>query len=215
MVQKGNLPCNFFLHTTVCCCLFVAMSSCHRAGKTAQPLKNYAIDTTHIPKDTLDISHEKIALVNGFYCVAGQKYSGILRQLYPNGKVKSYRSIWEGMLHGTYRSFYENGQVFEVRQYKNNLSTGRHYGYWAESGKMKFDFSYYEDKREGKQKKWYKSGKPLIVLNYEDDHEVGLQQAWRENGKLYVNYVVKDGYMYGLQQTALCYKLVNQEVESK
>lgn len=209
MVQKARLPINWLLLATVYCGFLVAISSCHK--KNAE--KNYAIDTTVIPKDTLNMHNPKMSFVNGLYYLEGKKYSGILAQSYPNGNPKSYSSIWEGMLHGAYRSFYENGKPFEVRHYKNNLSTGRHYGYWAESGKMKFDFNYYEEKREGTQKKWYKSGKPLVFMHCENDHEVGLQQAWRENGKLYVNYVAKDGHIYGLQQTELCYKLINQEVE--
>ncbi|QMW05181.1 hypothetical protein [Spirosoma foliorum] len=82
-------------------------------------------------------------------------------------------------------------------------------------GVLKFDYTYYEEKREGKQRRWYRSGKPYIFANYVDDHEEGLQQGWRENGKIYLNYVAKEGHTYGLQNTALCYSLRDQKIKFK
>ncbi|WP_461104305.1 toxin-antitoxin system YwqK family antitoxin [Spirosoma koreense] len=154
-------------------------------------------------------------MTNGLYFLGNQTYSGIIKDDYHNGTVKSYASIYQGMLHGRYKSFYESGNPSEVRLYKNNLSTGRHYGFWPEKGVLKFDYTYYEEKREGKQRRWYRSGQPYIFANYVDDHEEGLQQGWRENGKLYLNYVAKEGYTYGLQKTALCYSLRDQKIKLK
>lgn len=176
--------------------------------------KDYFIDTSGVEADTVLINDSNLLLMNGVYLTNHKRYSGIIKELYPNKMVKNLRSVYHGMLHGTYKSFYENGLPYEVRRYKNNMATGRHYAYWPDGKTLKFDFLYYEEKREGLQRKWYKSGKPYIFSYYTDDHEDGLQRGWRENGKLYLNYVAKDGHTYGLQQTALCYTLIDEEIKS-
>ena len=78
---------------------------------------------------------------------------------------------------------------------------------------MKFDFSYFNDKREGLQEQWYESGSKYYALNYTNDQEDGMQKAWRENGKSYINYEVKDGRRYGLQKSALCYTLKDEQLK--
>ncbi len=217
MVQKAHLQTNLLIWAIACCCMTI--SSCqHIQLETHDPasvVKDYTIDNANIPYDTLLISDKKISLNNGIYFAENKKYSGIIKELYTDGKVKTYSSIFQGKLHGLYKSFYPDGSPFEVRQYKNNLSTGRHYGYWPAGHKLKFDYNYFEEKREGLQKKWYKNGKPYLFANFKNDHEEGLQQGWRENGKLFLNYVVKDGHSYGLQQSALCYTLIDQEMKSR
>lgn len=217
MAQRAHSLNRVFLFATAYCCLWMAISSCHNAStNTPLRVKDYTIDTSGIPPDTIVVgSDQRLALINGVYWLGNQKYSGILKELYPNGTTKTYASIFQGMLHGLYKSFYENGHPYEVRLYRNNLSTGRHYGYWPEGGILKFDYTYFEEKREGLQKRWYKNGKPYLFTNYTDDHEDGLQRGWRENGKLYLNYVAKDGHRYGLQQSALCYTLIKQKIKAR
>ncbi|QDK79324.1 hypothetical protein EXU85_12220 [Spirosoma sp. KCTC 42546] len=218
MVQREHSLNRIFLLATAYCCFVVAISSCVNESTATTKLiqaKDYTIDTTGIPKDTVLGSDQRLAVLNGIYLLNNKKYSGILKELYPNGTVKTYASVYQGRLHGRYKSFYENGHPYEVRLYRNNLSTGRHYGYWPERGILKFDYTYFDEKREGQQKRWYKNGKPYLFTTYTDDHEDGLQQGWRENGKLYLNYVAKDGHRYGLQQAALCYTLRKQKIKSQ
>ena len=218
MAQREHSLNRTFLIATAYGCLVVAISNCNKVpSATSQSIqtKDYTIDTTGIPHDTVLGSDKRLSSVNGIFMLGSRNYSGILKVLYPNGTVKTYASVLQGMLHGRYKSFYENGHSYEVRLYKNNLSTGRHYGYWPEGKMLKFDYTYFEEKKEGLQRRWFKNGKPYLFTNYTDDHEDGLQQGWRENGKLYLNYVAKDGHRYGLQQSALCYTLINQKIKSR
>lgn len=218
MAQREHSHNKIFLLLTAYCCFAVATSSCNNPSTTnSKPVqaKNYTIDISGIPADTVLESDKRLLVVNGIYRLGSQRYSGILKELYPNGTIKTYASVFQGMLHGLYKSFYENGHPYEVRLYRNNMSTGRHYGYWPEGRNLKFDYTYFEEKREGLQKRWYKNGKPYLFTNYTDDHEDGLQRGWRENGKLYLNYVAKDGHRYGLQQSALCYTLRKQKIKPR
>jgi len=215
MVPRAHLPSKLILLAAIC--FVVAASSCEinkKKPETVASIKDYSIDTALIPRDTVYASDKNLSLVNGLYWYGNNTYSGVVVELYPNGKIKKQISVYKGMLHGTYRSFFENSKPWEIRAYKNNLCTGKCITYWEESGKPKFEYHYYEEKMEGLQRKWYVSGKPYSSLNYANDHEDGLQQGWRENGKLFLNYEVKDGFRYGLQKAVLCYSLRDEKINS-
>jgi antitoxin component YwqK of YwqJK toxin-antitoxin module len=139
---------------------------------------------------------------NGVFYRDGQPYSGFIRETY-DGRTVKLVSVYLGMRHGLTTTFYPDGNLRDVRSYRDNVGYGRHYGYW-ENGTMKFDYQYIDDRREGVQKQWYRSGKPYAFLTFQDDREVGMQQAWRESGRLYINYEVRDGIRYGLQKSVLC-----------
>ncbi|MVM38177.1 hypothetical protein GO730_12280 [Spirosoma sp. HMF3257] len=90
----------------------VAISSCTNSSTATTKLaqvKDYTIDTTGIPHDTVLVSDERVSVVNGIYLVNNQKYSGILKEFYPNGTIKTYASLYQGMLHGLYKSFTKMG----------------------------------------------------------------------------------------------------------
>ena len=210
------------LHSSnkVCVLLFslvwlITVSCRIKNAGTAQQanIRDYTVDTGMIPKDTILQSDPRLIISNGVYFVYGLPYSGVIKLLYPGGNVHAFISLLNGRMHGSYKSFYEDGSRFESRMYRNNLATGKHFGYWPGGRYLKFDYNYYEEKKEGPQKKWYKDGRPYLFTNYLNDREDGLQQGWRENGKLFLNYVVRDGYTYGMQQTALCYTLLKENIK--
>jgi antitoxin component YwqK of YwqJK toxin-antitoxin module len=215
MVQKALLLSKWQLAAATLCRLFCGCNPPADQPKASLVAKNYFVDTSGIPKDIVAFGDKRLQLVNGIYHYKNKVFSGFINQFYPNGKLKKHFSVYQGKMHGTYQSYYEDGKPWEIRTYKNNLSTGKHVGFWPESGKSHFEYNYYEEKMEGLQKKWYKSGKPYLALNYVNDREEGLQQGWRENGKLYLNYVAKDGFRYGLQKAALCYSLRDGKIENE
>ncbi len=167
---------------------------------------DFRVDTSKVTTDTVMWNDENLQIKNDEFYLNGFQFSGYVLDVYPNGKRKVIAQVYLGKRHGTTRSFYSSGKLFEQRMYKNNRNTGRHYGYW-ENGLMKFDYLYFEDKRAGDMKQWYQTGQPYIFAHYKEDKEDGLQRAWRQNGKLFANYVVKEGIAYGLQETTLCYTL--------
>ena len=195
--------------------LALATGSLHGHIGAVGGAHQYALLASHGSPDTVLITDPKLEVRNGIYFFCNKKFTGIVSALYPNLKPKFYRSVKDGMMFGTYRSFYETSRQFEVRQYKSNMSTGRHYGYWPDGRTLKFDYHYNQDRREGMQKKWYKNGRPYLFARFKNDREEGLQQGWRENGKLFLNYVAKDGQTYGLQQSALCYTLLDQKIKGQ
>ncbi len=165
-----------------------------------------SVDVSAIPATTLSATDPRLVLTNGVYLLDGRAYDGAIEERYPDGTVKSVGSFLGGMRHGLTETFYAGGQPRDSRSYRANLSYGRHVGYW-DDGRMKFDFFYLDDKREGVQQQWYRSGAPYTSLTFRDDEEDGMQRAWRENGRPFINYEARDGFRYGLQKAALCYTL--------
>jgi len=166
------------------------------------------VDVSSVPADSIDVAHPGLSLQNGLYFLNGRPFSGYVRESGAGGHPQRVASYYRGKQHGLTRTFYANGALRDVRSYKDNVGYGRHFGYW-ESGNIKFDFLYFNDRREGAQKQWYRSGKPYAFLTFRDDREFGMQQAWRESGRLYINYEVRDGIRYGLQKSALCATIEN------
>ncbi|MFB9054158.1 toxin-antitoxin system YwqK family antitoxin [Formosa undariae] len=173
---------------------------------------NYAIDTRAIPNDTIAFSNPSVTYVNGKYLLHNKPYLGIVFKVLKGYHVKTYSSVLDGKLHGTYRSFYANGNRYEVRTYNYGQSTGVHYGYWESNGKLKFEYHYINQKKEGTYKNWFENGDLANNYNYKDDRLYGLQRAWRLNGSLYRNFVVKNGVRYGLQKAKSCFELSNEKV---
>ncbi len=170
------------------------------------------VDISSIPHDTILSNDEHLKLENGIYYLSDKPFSGFIREKYETGNIKSIGSYYLGKQHGVTRTYFPAGTLRDERTYQDNVSYGRHFGFW-ENGHQKFDFLYYNDKREGLQKQWYESGEPYAFLNFKDDQEDGMQRAWRINGKPYINYEAKDGIRYGLQKAALCYTLKEEKLK--
>lgn len=177
-----------------------------------KPLIREMVDISEIPHDTISSNDQRLKLDNGLYYVDGRPVSGFIRERYEMGSLKVIGSYYLGKQHGITRTYYPNGTPRDERTYKDNVSYGRHFGFW-ENGHRKFDFVYYNDKREGLQRQWYETGEPYAFLTFTDDRESGMQRAWRQNGKPYINYEVKDGIRYGLQKSALCYTLRDEKLK--
>lgn len=214
MERKEHLPINKFLIGAA----FMFLVGCAdkdfiKNEKDPDP-SSFFVDTSFIKNDTVISASPKLVLNNGIFYYNGLLFSGYIKKLYPNSTIESINSVMNGMLQGKSVSFYETGQLRDVRMYKENKSYGKSYGYW-EDGKLKFEYYYLDDKREGSNKQWYKTGEPYAFMNFKDDKEDGMQQAWRENGKPYINYEAKDGIRYGLQKSNLCNTLVDEKFKSK
>ncbi|MBK8500907.1 MAG: hypothetical protein IPL46_01155 [Saprospiraceae bacterium] len=187
-------------------------NGCAEPQSGYQEVPDYSTDTSAIPNDTLACTNLNLAYVNGGYLLDNEPYSGVVYKVLKGYDIGTYSSVLNGQLHGTYTSFFASGRPYEIRKYRNGLSVGKHIGYWENSGKLKFEYNYCNQKKEGIQKNWYSDGSLASTYSYHDDKLDGLQQAWRENGSLYRNFVVKDGIRYGLQKTKTCYELNDGKV---
>lgn len=173
---------------------------------------DFSIHVNDIPNDTVASVNTNLKFVNGKYLLNDKPFSGIVYKVLKGFPVSTYSSVLKGQLHGIYRSFYSSGKPYEVRAYRRGLSVGKHVGYWDDTGILKFEYNYHDQKKEGAQKNWYSNGQPAYVYSYRDDRLDGLQQAWRINGSLYRNFVVKNGVRYGLQKSEACYEVKDERI---
>jgi antitoxin component YwqK of YwqJK toxin-antitoxin module len=207
MVLKELSLTKFFFYIF---CIFTFGCSHPKEDKAIHVFEN--IDVSKIPNDTVFGNNTSIKLQNGVYYFGSKPYSGFIIDVYETDTIKSVGSYFKGKQHGTTKTFFPNGKLETLRNYRNGIGYGQHVGYWG-NGNKKFDFVYFNDKREGIQKQWYESGNQYYELSFTDDRENGMQKAWRENGKPYINYEVKDGVRYGLQKSALCYTLKDEKLK--
>lgn len=184
--------------------ILILLFSCNLKEDAHQQVQFVPVDVLKIPLDTLE--SKLVSNQNGIVYYQQKPYSGFIVKRYPNQVKQSIESYYNGKLQGISKYFFVNGAFKEARSYKENLSYGRHYGYW-ENGNIKFDLFYINEKSHGLQRLWYANGQMYMQLHYNNDSEDGLQQAWRQNGKLFANYEAKNGKRYGLQKTNLCYSL--------
>jgi len=67
---------------------------------------------------------QEIKEIDGIFYQNGQLYTGEYISRYDNGKVKMTAKISEGKKEGIVQIYFENGQLNEIRSYKNNLMDG-------------------------------------------------------------------------------------------
>ncbi len=172
----------------------------------------YSVSLSASPIDTVAFEDPALTCVDGAYRFDDEPFSGVVYRVLKGYAIETYSSVAGGRLHGSYTSYYASGVPYEVRTYRNGLSTGTHTGYWEDTGDKKFEYHYLEQKKEGTQRTWYATGDPAEAYTYRDDRLDGQQQAWRENGSLYRNFVVRDGIRYGLQKSKTCYEVSDEQV---
>ena len=170
------------------------------------------VDVSGVTDTTVSNLDTNLVLINGVYFFGSEPYNGYIFHKYKTDTTQKIASFLNGKEHGLTKTYFPDGTISTITQYKDNLAYGHHIHYWP-NGNLKFDFSYNNDKREGLQKQWYEEGIPYCELSFIDDKEEGMQKAWRRTGKPYINYEVKDGRRYGLQKSAMCYTLKEGEIK--
>jgi antitoxin component YwqK of YwqJK toxin-antitoxin module len=63
----------------------------------------------------------------------GKGFTGIARQKYPDGKVRSEFPFKNGRFHGTVKEWYQNGKRLSETEFKNGERSGKNIE-WTEAG---------------------------------------------------------------------------------
>ena len=134
---------------------------------------------------------------------SGEKYSGYLYSLYPNGDSMLVESWLNGVEEGQLRKWYSNRQISEIRNYSKGEKQGVQEGWWP-NGKCRFRYTIIDDKYEGELKEWNKEGLLYKDFHYSNGQEEGSEKMWWNNGGVRANYVVIKGRRYGLMGMKLC-----------
>lgn len=121
-----------------------------------------------------------------------------------NGKVEIKAAIKNGVMHGLTKSWYNNGQLLQQKNYVNGLLQGAVVTYhedgrewinvtykdglyhgkflqWTGGGTLYLDLNFYEGKLHGKQQYYHTNGKKAFEVMYDNDKVVS-GKSWNEKG---------------------------------
>ena len=94
----------------------------------------------------------------------------VLEEKYTNGK-----------LNGAVKTFYDEGQLYELKNYKDDVLVGIWKQYFL-NGKIKLEGSYKEGKREGEQTYFFPNGEIYSSGVYRDDAKYGKWIYYTKEG---------------------------------
>jgi antitoxin component YwqK of YwqJK toxin-antitoxin module len=88
-----------------------------------------------------------------------------IKTYFPNGNLALSYSLKNGLIHGKYERFYENGKPHESTNYVNGNFEGD-YKLYAPSGTILTAETYYYDERQGTGFYYNETGKLIKEINY-------------------------------------------------
>ena len=99
--------------------------------------------------------------------------------------------LTNGVLDGTLKAWYENGQLYYEIVFKNGELDGLQRD-WYENGQLEFENNFKNGEYDGLVRHWNENGQLFYEGNYKNGEENGLFRDWRENGQLIFERVYKD-----------------------
>ncbi len=147
------------------------------------------------------------------YFYKGQKFSGILKAIHPNGIVR-LTNFKDGLEHGRTFDTFPNGNLAAEYFYDQGKYVGIHRA-WYESGKARFRYEYNDaGQAHGDHWEWHDEGNVYRYTRYDQGITVGTK-IWRKDGKIYANYTYTPERLYGVVGSKLCFKLKGDETNKK
>ncbi len=120
-------------------------------------------------------------------------YSGKVVSYHENGQIKKSETYKNGNPHGPYKSYYENGQLW---QSGNKDKRGRIHGSYKryyENGQLECSVNIKNFKKVGLSEIYYENGQLKSSCNYKDGELDGLFERYDKNGQLKSSQNYKDG----------------------
>ena len=136
-------------------------------------------DGTHTVKVS-DVAMSKGGIL--FLKANSLPFSGLVNDVWPDGKMKYSCAYKDGKKDGPELAFYEDGSKRLAAQYKMNNKEGQAQEWWP-GGQMKSMMTFLNGKPQGEAKGWHKNGKPARVEKYEGGVKAGKSEGWWEDGK--------------------------------
>ena len=109
--------------------------------------------------------------------------TGVIKSLFPNGKLSFKSEIKNGYYHGLDAGFYPNGNKRYEMNYAHDKREGSYY-YYYQSGKISTQGNYFKGKKHGEWKSYHENGKLANVGTYEYGMQQGEKKFYTEKGKL-------------------------------
>lgn len=114
----------------------------------------------------------------------GRVPDGPVVEYYRDGRtIEAEMTYFSNRLHGEYRTYYTNGNLYTYCTYSNGLKQGvlRNYG---ENGKIYQEWEYRGGKQWGRSKDWYSDGKLDRVSEWVNGKLDGMSYTYHGNGQI-------------------------------
>ena len=116
-------------------------------------------------------------------------------KLIKEDNIEYYVDTRNGQKNGTYKEYYDNGQIWIETTYIDDKKNGTYkYNEW---GKLLKEINYLDDKRNGLYRSWYNNGQLAIRCFYIDSKREGNYEEWYNNGQLWKIYFYMNGLLNG------------------
>lgn len=115
-----------------------------------------------------------------------KKNTGLRKQYFTNGNLRSAVNYKDGVKHGEAKNYYDNGKVKLAMTYNNGKREGKSYFYYKD-GQLYRESNYFENQLDG-IRKIYKNGKLKAEIPYKADQPGKGIKEYLLNGKLKTNY---------------------------
>ena len=122
-----------------------------------------------------------------------------LDEIYSIDKLVYYKKD-STLITGEVNSFHENGQVKQLKTFKEGILDGAR-KVWYEDGELMQEGNYIKGEVVGIRKAWYKNGQLKAEGNYKNGVLEGPKKGWYENGQLKSEVNYKHGKVDGVIKT--------------
>jgi len=142
------------------------------------------------------VDFNKLQRINNVICHEGKPYSGSGVSYYCNGQKKNEETFNQGLGHGTWRYWYEDGSRAQEVRYVNNVFDGLEIE-WFENGQKKSEVTWSKGALHGVWVTWYPNGQKEGEVVYTQGKKNGCETMWYENGQMYSKGQWKNGVQEG------------------
>lgn len=120
--------------------------------------------------------------------------SGVVKEYYSNGKVKTEISAVGQLREGLTKNYDREGRLLSQVNYVKNVMDGTATNFYAKTGKINSTLVYKNGIKEGDETWYYESGKPYRISPYIKGKIEGTQKLYYENGQLMAEVPYKNGF---------------------
>ena len=113
-----------------------------------------------------------------------EKYTGIVKDCFENGKVSYVGYYRNGMKDSTHTCYFESGALESVERFETGSWEGLQ-SYFYENGNKLLEVLYRNGLQQGVTKKWYENGQIEVETSFDKGKSDGsIDRGWYENGQL-------------------------------
>lgn len=117
----------------------------------------------------------------------------VIKELYPDGKLKSTTEALGQLRHGESREYRKDGTLENLITYENNQKHGPARNYYSDGKTVKTEINYVNGYKQGETRWYFPDGKIYRITPYINGKIFGIRQVYYENGNLQAEIPYIDG----------------------